>query len=117
MEIVWIDGQIHYIEVPPPPARRARCGLLRFRSSTPLLCQSPVCSVSLRAQAGMAQMLKGGVIMDVVDVEQARIAEEAGAPSLAATSPREPATLTTLTAPSPRSLCDHGAGARARRHP
>jgi pyridoxal 5'-phosphate synthase pdxS subunit len=30
-------------------------------------------------KAGMAQMLKGGVIMDVVDVEQARIAEEAGA--------------------------------------
>jgi len=28
----------------------------------------------------MAQMLKGGVIMDVVNVEQARIAEEAGAP-------------------------------------
>lgn len=27
----------------------------------------------------MAQMLKGGVIMDVVDVAQARIAEEAGA--------------------------------------
>lgn len=30
-------------------------------------------------KAGMAQMLKGGVIMDVVDVAQARIAEEAGA--------------------------------------
>ena len=30
-------------------------------------------------KAGLAQMLKGGVIMDVVDVEQARIAEEAGA--------------------------------------
>ena len=30
------------------------------------------------AQAGMAQMLKGGVIMDVVDVEQAKIAEQAG---------------------------------------
>jgi pyridoxal 5'-phosphate synthase pdxS subunit len=29
--------------------------------------------------AQLAQMLKGGVIMDVVDVEQARIAEEAGA--------------------------------------
>eukprot|EP00967_Tisochrysis_lutea_P084822 scaffold118740_cov30-Tisochrysis_lutea.AAC.1 len=29
-------------------------------------------------QAGMAQMLKGGVIMDVVNPEQARIAEEAG---------------------------------------
>ena len=27
----------------------------------------------------LAQMLKGGVIMDVTDVEQARIAEEAGA--------------------------------------
>jgi len=30
-------------------------------------------------KAGLAQMLKGGVIMDVVTVEQARIAEEAGA--------------------------------------
>src|SRR5579859_6394036 len=28
---------------------------------------------------GMADMLKGGVIMDVVDAEQARIAEDAGA--------------------------------------
>src|SRR3990167_8377244 len=28
---------------------------------------------------GLAQMLKGGVIMDVVNVEHARIAEEAGA--------------------------------------
>lgn len=36
------------------------------------------CSCLLR-QAGMAQMLKGGVIMDVINVEQARIAEEAGA--------------------------------------
>ncbi len=30
-------------------------------------------------KAGHAQMLKGGVIMDVVNVEQAKIAEEAGA--------------------------------------
>jgi pyridoxal 5'-phosphate synthase pdxS subunit len=30
-------------------------------------------------KAGLAKMLKGGVIMDVVNVEQARIAEEAGA--------------------------------------
>ncbi|GAA5977242.1 hypothetical protein JCM11641_003887 [Rhodosporidiobolus odoratus] len=30
-------------------------------------------------KAGLAQMLKGGVIMDVVDAEQARIAERAGA--------------------------------------
>merc|ERR1711871_207437 len=30
-------------------------------------------------KSGLAQMLKGGVIMDVVDAEQARIAENAGA--------------------------------------
>merc|ERR1719201_1968938 len=34
---------------------------------------------SFSVKAGMAQMLKGGVIMDVINVEQARIAEEAGA--------------------------------------
>ena len=32
-----------------------------------------------RVKRGMAQMQKGGVIMDVVNAEQARIAEEAGA--------------------------------------
>jgi pyridoxal 5'-phosphate synthase pdxS subunit len=32
-----------------------------------------------RAKAGLAQMLKGGVIMDVVTAEHARISEEAGA--------------------------------------
>ncbi|AEC09509.1 Pyridoxal 5'-phosphate synthase subunit PDX1.3 [Arabidopsis thaliana] len=30
-------------------------------------------------KVGLAQMLRGGVIMDVVNAEQARIAEEAGA--------------------------------------
>jgi len=30
-------------------------------------------------KAGLAKMLKGGVIMDVINVEQAKIAEEAGA--------------------------------------
>ncbi|OAP57119.1 pyridoxine biosynthesis protein pyroA [Fonsecaea erecta] len=34
---------------------------------------------SFAIKAGLAQMLKGGVIMDVVNAEQARIAEEAGA--------------------------------------
>ncbi|KAL2208414.1 vitamin B6 biosynthesis protein [Sarocladium strictum] len=34
---------------------------------------------SLALKAGLAQMLKGGVIMDVTDAAQARIAEEAGA--------------------------------------
>ena len=34
---------------------------------------------TFRVKAGLAEMLKGGVIMDVTNVEQARIAEEAGA--------------------------------------
>lgn len=34
---------------------------------------------SLRLKTGLAEMLKGGVIMDVMDVEQAKIAEQAGA--------------------------------------
>jgi pyridoxal 5'-phosphate synthase pdxS subunit len=33
----------------------------------------------MRVKSGLAEMLKGGVIMDVVDAHQARIAEEAGA--------------------------------------
>ena len=33
----------------------------------------------MRVKSGLAEMLKGGVIMDVVNAEQARIAEEAGA--------------------------------------
>jgi pyridoxal 5'-phosphate synthase pdxS subunit len=36
-------------------------------------------ATGLRLKTGLAEMLKGGVIMDVVDVEQARIAEAAGA--------------------------------------
>lgn len=34
---------------------------------------------TFKVKSGMAQMLKGGVIMDVVNVEQAKIAEKAGA--------------------------------------
>jgi pyridoxal 5'-phosphate synthase pdxS subunit len=34
---------------------------------------------SIRLKTGLAEMLKGGVIMDVTNAEQARIAEEAGA--------------------------------------
>src|SRR5512137_1235622 len=34
---------------------------------------------SLRLKTGLAEMLKGGVIMDVVNAEQAKIAQEAGA--------------------------------------
>jgi pyridoxal 5'-phosphate synthase pdxS subunit len=41
-------------------------------------------STGLRLKLGLAEMLKGGVIMDVMNVEQARIAEEAGAISVMA---------------------------------
>jgi len=34
---------------------------------------------TFKVKAGMAQMAKGGIVMDVVNAEQARIAEEAGA--------------------------------------
>jgi pyridoxal 5'-phosphate synthase pdxS subunit len=34
---------------------------------------------TMRVKSGLAEMLKGGVIMDVVNADQARIAEEAGA--------------------------------------
>lgn len=39
---------------------------------------------TLRVKSGLAEMLKGGVIMDVTNVEQAKIAEEAGAVSVMA---------------------------------
>ncbi|HET6169083.1 MAG TPA: pyridoxal 5'-phosphate synthase lyase subunit PdxS, partial [Terracidiphilus sp.] len=41
-------------------------------------------STGLRLKIGLAEMLKGGVIMDVMNVEQARIAEESGATSVMA---------------------------------
>src|SRR4051795_6632519 len=34
---------------------------------------------TLRVKRGLAEMLKGGVIMDVVDPDQAKVAEDAGA--------------------------------------
>jgi len=39
---------------------------------------------TFRVKVGLAEMLKGGVIMDVVDAAQARIAEEAGAAAVMA---------------------------------
>ena len=40
---------------------------------------SPFTTDAFRVKVGLAEMLKGGVIMDVVDAEQAKIAEDAGA--------------------------------------
>ena len=42
-------------------------------------------STSLRLKTGLAEMLKGGVIMDVTNAEQASIAEKAGAVAVMAT--------------------------------
>src|SRR3982751_5683350 len=39
---------------------------------------------TMRVKAGLAEMRKGGVIMDVVDAEQAKIAEDAGASAVMA---------------------------------
>jgi pyridoxal 5'-phosphate synthase pdxS subunit len=39
---------------------------------------------TMRVKSGLAEMLKGGVIMDVVDAEQAKIAEDAGASAVMA---------------------------------
>src|SRR5258705_11941860 len=39
---------------------------------------------TFRGKAGVAEMLKGGVIMDVVNAEQAKIAEDAGAAAVMA---------------------------------
>ncbi len=47
-------------------------------------CNGSFGSTGLRLKLGLAEMLKGGVIMDVMNVEQARIAEEAGAISVMA---------------------------------
>ncbi|CAG8483075.1 442_t:CDS:2 [Ambispora gerdemannii] len=41
-------------------------------------------SATFKTKVGLAQMLKGGVIMDVINAEQARIAEEAGATAVMA---------------------------------
>src|SRR4051795_6206609 len=41
-------------------------------------------SATFRVKSGLAEMLKGGVIMDVVTAEQARVAEAAGATAVMA---------------------------------
>ena len=43
------------------------------------MTRAPVEFGTMRVKSGLAEMLKGGVIMDVVNVEQAKIAEAAGA--------------------------------------
>src|SRR5262249_17591743 len=45
---------------------------------------------TMRVKGGLAEMLKGGVIMDVTTAEQARIAEDAGACAVMALEPVPP---------------------------
>src|SRR3982750_754670 len=63
---------------------------------------------------GLAQMLKGGVIMDVVTPDQARIAEEAGAVAVMALE-RAPAD-TRVHGGVPRGGGGGGAGGAPRRY-
>ena len=44
-------------------------------------------NTSLRLKTGLAEMLKGGVIMDVMSVQQAEVAEKAGATAVMALNP------------------------------
>jgi len=48
-------------------------------AGAPVSCGAMKDTATFRVKAGLAEMLKGGVIMDVVTAEQARIAEAAGA--------------------------------------
>ena len=56
---------------------------------------------TFRVKRGLAEMLKGGVIMDVTTAEQARIAEDAGAVSVMALE-RVPADIRAEVIASPR---------------
>ena len=53
-------------------------------TSAPRATDSAPHTGTARVKRGMAEMLKGGVIMDVVTPEQAKIAEDAGAVSVMA---------------------------------
>jgi pyridoxal 5'-phosphate synthase pdxS subunit len=59
-------------------------GVSRFKEMSENNGNKSFTGTSLRLKVGLAEMLKGGVIMDVMNVEQARIAEEAGAASVMA---------------------------------
>jgi pyridoxal 5'-phosphate synthase pdxS subunit len=48
-------------------------------TTPPTSTASPAATGTFRVKRGLAEMLTGGVIMDVVDPEQAKIAEDAGA--------------------------------------
>ncbi|KAL0916451.1 hypothetical protein M5K25_013968 [Dendrobium thyrsiflorum] len=54
-------------------------GVVTVYGNGAALAEPPKKATAFSVKVGLAQMLRGGVIMDVVNAEQARIAEEAGA--------------------------------------
>src|SRR5829696_6119689 len=87
----------------PPPGRRSHAaehgaGGRRIEAMSDLPLDAPATSTpqtgTARVKRGMAEMLKGGVIMDVVTPEQAKIAEDAGAVAVMALE-RVPADIRT----------------------
>src|SRR6201982_735384 len=54
--------------------------------------ETPRDEATFTVKAGLAEMLKGGVIMDVVTTEQAKIAERSGTPAVMARE-RAPANI------------------------
>lgn len=61
-----------------PPRDKKGVTLLSNKTKMNLTSDPTTLATSFVLKAGLAQNLKGGVIMDVINAEQARIAEEAG---------------------------------------
>src|SRR3954451_11161205 len=69
---------------PPPPRRPSETRLGRDGTKPARTMGAMRDEATFRTKAGLAEMLKGGVIMDVVTAEQAKIAEDAGAAAVMA---------------------------------
>ena len=82
--------------------------VIKLRRGDAMADAQPAKTGTFAVKAGMAQMLKGGVIMDVVDAAQARIAEEAGP-----ATPTEHTTTHSLTSRQSLITTPRNAGACA----
>ena len=78
--LLLVDMSTENPKVLPSSSTAEKCGSVprsAMRNIKPDAGSGSLGTVGVKS--GLAQMLKGGVIMDVVNAEQARIAEEAGA--------------------------------------
>src|SRR3954469_17861564 len=64
----------------PKSTRSPKCAMMELPTEKGIMYLSD----DFRLKVGLAEMLKGGVIMDVTNVEQAKIAESAGASAVMA---------------------------------